>query len=223
MTDSRITPQSNYDARIHYNAAFIGGFMGASTVYGLAAGFGNGWTGNMVSAITNAFIGNWVITFVRIIGALLYMSTIAYITWAKKHTPKVNMKYLSLVMVSIAGVTLALLPQNIPAPIGLYPTFISMAFLWCAFTGAYGFNCACIFNTNNMRQFTIGLTEVYLNGDDTHRLRAKFYGLTLLFFHLGVITMCIANKVLHFDRYTTLLIIPVCVLTYINIQIKPKN
>lgn len=223
MTDSRVTPQSDYDARVHYNAALIGGFMGTATVFGLAGGFGNGWTGNAVAAITNAFLGNTAVWVSRVIGALLYMSAIAYITWAKKHTPNVNMKYLSLVAISVASVVLAFIPNNLPAPVGLYPTFISMSFLWCAFPGAYGFSCACIFNTNNMRQFTIGLAEVFLNGNESHRLRFKFYGLTLLFFHLGVVLMCVLQTVLKFGKYAVLAAIPLCAVMYININTKPKQ
>ena len=80
---------------------------------------------------------------------------------------------------------LARIPAETDPILALYPMFFATAVQWVAFSQAAGFNCATIFSTNNLRQFTEGATE-YLCGRDPEQLRKlRFYGGTLLCFHLG--------------------------------------
>ena len=84
-----------------------------------------------------------------------------------------------------ACLLLALIPEETDPILALYPMFFATAVQWVAYSQAAGFNCATIFSTNNLRQFTEGATE-YLCGRDPEQLRKlRFYGGTLLCFHLG--------------------------------------
>ena len=61
-----------------------------------------------------------------------------------------------------------------------------MAFQWNSFSGGDGFVSSSIFSTNNLRQFTMAVTEVWGNHDRSHLPKAAFFGKTLLSFHAGV-------------------------------------
>ena len=87
---------------------------------------------------------------------------------------------------ALAAMLLSILPEDIAPVLGLYPLFFAMAFQWNSFPGASGFVSSTIFSTNNLRQFTSALSEVWLNHDDSHWPKARFFGLTLLSFHTGV-------------------------------------
>ena len=69
--------------------------------------------------------------------------------------------------------------------IALYPVFFAMPFQWCTFKAPGGYNSSTIFSTNNLRQFTIAVTQFLMKKDTAQRDKAKFYGMTLLSFHTG--------------------------------------
>ncbi len=223
MSNGAYSAQERHQARVFCNMAFIGGFMGSYTIYGLAKGFGNGLTGNVVNIITNGFTGNWLGVFTKILAAVIYLRSIVLVTWLPKHMPGVNTQVLSLVFTGAAGATLPFIPASMPAVVGLYPVFFCMGFQWCVFPGAYGFGISSIFNTNNFRQFTAAMTGIYLNGDEAQRPKARAYGMRLAWFHLGVVLMCVLWEWCGMGNKTSLRVIPLCLIAYINMKVNPKD
>lgn len=63
--------------------------------------------------------------------------------------------------------------------------FFATAVQWVAYSQAAGYNCATIFSTNNLRQFTEGVTDYCCTHEEAHLRKLKFYGGTLVCFHLG--------------------------------------
>jgi uncharacterized membrane protein YoaK (UPF0700 family) len=61
-----------------------------------------------------------------------------------------------------------------------------MALQWNSFSSAKGLPSSTIFSTNNLRQFTLALTEFALTRDPSHLGRIRLFGGTLLAFHSGV-------------------------------------
>ena len=70
--------------------------------------------------------------------------------------------------------------------VGLFPIFFAMAVQWNSYPGAYGYVSSTIFSTNNLRQVAIALSEYAITHDPKQLHKAKFFGGTLLCFHLGV-------------------------------------
>lgn len=97
--------------------------------------------------------------------------------------------------------------------LALYPFFFATAFQWNSFKGAKGFASSTLFSTNNLKQFTMAVTEVFLNKDKTHTVKAKFFGCTLLFFHVGV-ACSFAARTLIGPRSIFCALLPLCIALY---------
>lgn len=93
-------------------------------------------------------------------------------------------------------VTLAVMPDNLELIIYLYPMFFAMSFQWTVFAGAEGYGSSTIFSTNNLRQFSTSLVEYICNKDSEKIKKARFYGLTLISFHIGVAVACVVSLLL---------------------------
>ena len=76
--------------------------------------------------------------------------------------------------------------------LGLYPIFFAMAFQWCSFKGIGNYNSATVFSTNNLRQFVSAVTLFADEKKQEYLQKLKFYGGTLLSFHVGVGAACVA-------------------------------
>lgn len=176
-----------HEAHIHYIAAFIGGFLGIFPIVNAAHFFGSAQTANLIDIVLDFFAGDWFSIAFDIIGVLLYCMAIILVTFIPKHT-RLNVKILAMAVDCICALVMWRFPHpdKLPLNVYLYPTFFAMAFQWSAFKGAYGFVSATIFSSNNLKQFVSALTEIFLNGDKSYTLKAKFFGATLLAFHLGV-------------------------------------
>ena len=176
------------EAHIHYLVAFIGGFLGIFPIVNAAHFLGSAQTANLIDIVLGSIRGEWKSVALHLIGVILYCLAVFLVTFLPKHT-KLNIKLLAMLVDGAACFVMWLFPteKNLPLSVYLYPTFFAMAFQWCAFKGAYGFVSATIFSTNNLRQFLSSLTEIFFNKDKSFALKAKFFGLTLLSFHLGVL------------------------------------
>ena len=151
------------ETRAHHAMAAVGGFFGVYALLTRGGTFGSSETSNLIYLVVSGLDGTWGPVLVRLGATACY----------------------------IAGIVLAVLLRlaRIPAEtdpiLALYPMFLATAVQWVAYSQAAGYNCATIFSTNNLRQFTEGATE-YLCGHDPEQLRKlRFYGGTLLCFHLG--------------------------------------
>jgi len=177
----------NHTALTHYTAAFIGGFLGLFPLVNAIHLFGSAQTSNLIGTVTSIIDTDFQNLLFHFFGILLFSISIFLATFLSKHS-NINLKILSMAVDSVAAFFMAYFPteKNLPLIFYLYPTFFALSFHWCAFPGCYGFTCATIFSTNNLRQFISAITELFFNSDKSFSLKAKFFGLTLLFFHIGV-------------------------------------
>ncbi|WP_407428084.1 YoaK family protein [Treponema sp.] len=179
--------QADYEAHIHYIAAFIGGFLVLFPIVNAAHLLGSAQTSNLIDIVLGSLKGEWKTVLLHALGAFIYAFAVFLATFLPKHA-KVNIQILSMIFDALCAVVMWRFPsqENLPAVVYLYPTFFVMPFQWCAFKGAYGFTSSTIFSSNNFRQFISALTEIFFNGDNSYALKAKFFGTTLLAFHLGI-------------------------------------
>ena len=176
---------SNLSQRIHFNMAFIGGYLGVHAVLSFGNLLGNAQTSNLISIVTSLLSADWTQLLLRLGGMLLYMAAIALTVYLPSRLPW-DLRLISVALDAAAAVMVGFFPTDIYPVLGLYPLFFAMAFQWNSFPGADGFVSSSIFSTNNLRQFTMAMTEVLANHDPTHLPKAAFFGKTLLSFHAGV-------------------------------------
>lgn len=176
---------NRHDGQIHYIMSFIGGFLGVYSILTCCDFFGSAQTSNLIYLITSLVGGNLFQFILRFGGMLLYMCAIALTVYLPKHYP-IHLKTVSVLIDAAAAIILGFLPKDTDPVLRLYPLFFAMAFQWNCFKGAWNFVSSSIFSTNNLRQFTMAITEVFINKDNSHITKAKFYGKTLLSFHAGV-------------------------------------
>ena len=210
--------QANHEAYIHYIAAFIGGFLGIFPIVNAVHFLGSAQTSNLIDIVLGSLRGEWQSVGFHALGAFLYCFAIFLVTFLPKHT-RLNVKICAMVVDAVCAVVMWLFPtqKNLPLTVYLYPTFFAMSFQWCAFKGAYGFVSATIFSTNNLRQFVSAMTEVFCNGDKSFSLKAKFFGFTLLAFHLGVAASGVCWRFLGNAGFL-LALLPICVVAFLLIQ-----
>lgn len=180
-------------AHNHYVVAFIGGFLGLFPIIYGAKIFGSSQTVNLMETVVGALKMDWQNVGLHLAGCVLYCLAVFLVTFLPCHT-KINVKICSMVVDVGAAFLMWKMPENLPLTVYLFPTFFSMAFQWCAFSGAYGFVSSTIFSTNNLRQAVSALTEVLFNKKKEFALKAKFFGLVLLYFHIGVAVSFLLNK-----------------------------
>ena len=169
----------------HYNMAVAGGVFGGFAVCNLGEIFGNAQTLNLIGIVYNLVYCNFETLLLRIIAALLYFLGFAAAV-------------ISIVVDILAFITLMFLPKNADFLISLYPIFFAMAFQWTAFEYIEGYSCSTIFSSNNYRQFTTSLVEYAIDKDKSRLTKTRVFGLTLLYFHIGVALACISA--IHFGR-----------------------
>ena len=173
------------EERIHFTMAFIGGCLGVYALLHFANLFGSAQTSNLIAIVTSRVGGNLAEFGQRVGGTLLYMAAIALTVYLPPRI-RCDLRLISVALDAAAAVVVGCFPEDIAPVLGLYPLFFAMAFQWNSFSGADGFVSSSIFSTNNLRQFTMAMTEVWGNHDPTHLPKAAFFGKTLLSFHFGV-------------------------------------
>lgn len=185
ISDPRITPESKRNAHIHYVIAFCGGFLGIFPIVNVIELFGSAQTSNLIEVVHSILGHDWIALAHHLIGAFLYALTAFLVTFLAHHT-KIKIKILALLVDFASALVMWKMPEGLPEIFYLYPTFFAMSFQWCSFSGSYGYTCSTIFSTNNLRQLTSSLTEWLCNGKPAFKLKAKFFGATMICFHLGV-------------------------------------
>jgi uncharacterized membrane protein YoaK (UPF0700 family) len=170
---------------IHFNAAFVGGFLGMYTIVNFNSLFGSAQTANLICMVRSLLDWNLVETVQRFGGVLLYMAGTA-LTICIARRSSADLRLVSMLLDAVAATVAGFFPEDIPPILGLYPMFFAMAFQWNSFSFGDGLPSATIFSTNNLRQFSISVTEYCLTHDGEHLKRLRLYGGTLLSFHSGV-------------------------------------
>ena len=215
--DSDLSAQ-NREAHIHYIVAFIGGFLGIFPIVNAVHFLGSAQTSNLIDIVLGFIRGEWQSVAFHALGLLLYSTAVFLVTFLPKHS-RLDVQLLAMAVDAVCAAVMWRFPVagTLPLAVYLYPTFFALAFQWCAFKGGYGYSSSTIFSTNNLRQFVSALTEVFCNGDRSFVIKAKFFGLTLLAFHLGVAAIGI---LWHFLGNTAFLfaLIPVSAVVFLRLR-----
>ena len=186
--------KEEYQRKLHSVMAMIGGFLGGYAVLTRMDLFGNAQTANMMYIVLNIVGRNFTDVLLRVCGMIIYMTGIA-ITVIWKNKVKHNIHYLAVCIDVLAIIILGMIPRSVSPVVALYTIFFAMAIQWNSFPGPYGFVSSTILSTNNLRLFTMGITE-YIMGHDIKQLhKVCIYGRVLLFYHAGVLCSFFAVKV----------------------------
>lgn len=174
-----------FETRLHYLMSFTGGFLGAYALLTRSNLFGSAQTANMISIVFNLLGKDFFSVMIRIFAVFIYASAIALAVVIPRYS-RINMKLLSIICTICAVFFLGFLPSEMNNLVALYPVFFVTAFQWSVFKGAQGYISSPIFSTNNFKQMISSFTEYGFTKDQIHLNKAKFYGFTLLSFHVGV-------------------------------------
>ena len=77
----------NLSQRIHFNMAFIGGYLGVHAILSFSNLLGNAQTSNLISMVTSLLSGDWQQLLQQIGGMLLYMAAIALTVYLPSRLP----------------------------------------------------------------------------------------------------------------------------------------
>ncbi len=171
--------------RLHYVMALTGGFLSGYAILNRCDLLGSAQTSNMIHTVLNLAGGTFGGLAIRLGAMVLYVSGIVATVLIPRYT-KWNLQCASLAVDGAAVLILGFLPAGMDNMLALYPLFFAMAFQWCAFPGYQGYVCATTFSTNNLRQFATAATSFLCGQKENMREKMKFYGATLISFHLGV-------------------------------------
>lgn len=186
---------------MHYNMALAGGIFGGFAVCNLGEIFGNAQTLNLIGVVQSFVYCDFKTLFLRITAALLYLLGFGAAAVIPKKL-RLHSDAISIVIDLIAFIVLALMPIYANPIISLYPIFFATAFQWTAFEYIDGYSCSTIFSSNNYRQFMTSLIEYAIDKDKSRITKIKVFGLTLLYFHIGVAIACVTALI--FGRMSAL-------------------
>jgi uncharacterized membrane protein YoaK (UPF0700 family) len=174
------------DTWLHWNMSFVGGFFGAYALINRLGTFGSSETANMIYIVTSLLWRNLPEGLIRLAALLIYVLGIELTVFLPKYI-KVDMRFVAVFVDTVAILVIARLPEDLNFMVALYPIFFATAVQWCVFGGARGYTSASIFSTNNLKQTAISFGEYILTGDRAKLDKFKFFGSTIIAFHLGVI------------------------------------
>jgi uncharacterized membrane protein YoaK (UPF0700 family) len=174
-----------YERALHRAAAIIGGFTGIYTIL-IRTNLGSSQTLNLLELLNSLLGRNFLEALAHFGGMIAYGGAI-FLTTVLSRKSKLDMKLFSMTVNIIGFIVLGFLPENLNRCVGLYPTFIMMSIQWLVFGNLGGYASSPIFSTNNLRQMTSALAEYACDHKPEHLDKAKFFGGTLIFFHLGAL------------------------------------
>ncbi len=186
--------QRNLDVYIHHTMAVCGGFLGIYAILARFNVFGSAQTANLMGLIRDLVGRNFIEVAIRLGACIIYVLAIILATILEKRVKRIQIVTIVLEIVVVGF--LGIIPRTINPMIALYPMFFITAFQWCIFKGAKGYVSSTIFSTNNIKQTVVSFTEYYLLEENKEKERkeklekAKFFGGSLLAFHMG--TLCSA-------------------------------
>jgi uncharacterized membrane protein YoaK (UPF0700 family) len=174
------------DFYLHSLMCTIGGFFGGYAVLSRSGNLGSAQTCNMIEIVCTLLGRDFHQFLLRFIGFLLYVAAILIGLLLTKKTSFNTKRY--AILVDTAGMLLlCLIPADADIIVGILPLFFMMATQWTIFHGNSKYNSSTIFSTNNLKQFTLSLGEYLLDHDTAHLDKAKYFGNSLLWYHLGVV------------------------------------
>lgn len=171
---------------LHCIMCIIGGFLGAYAILCRLMNFGSSQTANMIDILCTFFEGDFTDFLLRLSGLFLYVLAMVICLLLTKKTAFNVKRY--AILIDMAGlILLTFIPPDINPILGILPIFFMMATQWSVFSGNGEFNSSTIFSTNNLKQFTFALTNYIMDKDKAQLRKAKFFGTSLLCYHIGVV------------------------------------
>lgn len=208
-----MTVYGKKDIAIHFLMCFVGGFMGAYALIIHAGNYASAQTKNMIDMIIALLGGNLAEVALRLLAVIVYFLGIALFVIIKNKT-SLNPQHYALAVEGAAAVGVCFIPDFVKPVVAILPIFFMMATQWSAFHGTYGYTSSTIFSTNNLKQASSGLVEYLCNGDRKQLDKAKYFGSTILSFHIGVVAAYFACMALH--RFSAAFcIVPICAAAYL--------
>lgn len=175
------------EVAVHHAMAVVGGFFGVYALLTRSETFGSSETSNLIYLTVAGLNGSASSFLIRLGGTLCYISGIVFATLMPKFWKKTDFRYVSIFIDAAACLLLARIPAGTEPVLALFPMFFATAIQWITFTQADGYNSATIFSTNNLRQCFAALSEYAYSREKKHLKKFRFYGETLICFHIGVI------------------------------------
>lgn len=173
------------ETRAHHAMAAVGGFFGVYALLVRGGTFGSSETSNLIYLVVSGLDGTWGSALVRLGGTACYIAGIVLAVLFRRAGRLARLRWGAVGIDLIACLALARIPAETDPILALYPMFFATAVQWVSFSQAAGYNCATIFSTNNLRQFTEGVTEYLCGHEPEQRRKFVFFGGTLACFHLG--------------------------------------
>lgn len=169
----------------HHAMAMVGGFFGVYALTTRSETFGSSETSNLIYLVLSGLTGSGRSFLIRLGATACYIAGIAFAAVGRRLCR--DFRLWAVAVDAAACLMLAWIPAGTEPVLALYPMFFATAVQWLAYTQAAGFNSATIFSTNNLRQFTEGLTEYFCGREPEQLRKLTFFGGTLLCFHLGAV------------------------------------
>jgi uncharacterized membrane protein YoaK (UPF0700 family) len=170
---------------LHSLMCIVGGYLGGYAVLSRAGTFGSAQTLNMIEIVCTLLGRDYYHFFLRIICLVLYVSGIFLGLFLMKKTTVHMQRYAILVDV-VGMILLCMIPSDVDVILGVMPIFFMMATQWTIFHGNGKYNSSTIFSTNNLKQLTLSLGTYLLERDASQLEKAKFFGNSILWYHVGV-------------------------------------
>lgn len=173
------------EAWLHFCVSSIGGFMGAYAIINHCDLLASSQTSNMIHIVYSLFESEHPLLVYMILASLVYaFGNVTYVLLNR--FVKVDTRIISLALTSAAFVTVSILNFVDNPYIAMLPLFYIAPIQWNAYSGDAGYGSSTIFSTNNIRQAVTSLTSYLIDRDIKMKHKAQFFGMTLLFFHIGV-------------------------------------
>ena len=172
---------------LHYIMCISGGFMGGYALLSRAGNFGSAQTANLIEIILSIFGRDYKETGLRIAALLLFILGNISGALIKQRFGRVILKIYTFVVLILGFVAISFIPEDTDVVLALLPVFFMSSVQWFTFTGTRKYNCSTIFSTNNLKQMILGYTYYHLTGKEEDREKGRFYLLSLIFFHIGVV------------------------------------
>jgi uncharacterized membrane protein YoaK (UPF0700 family) len=184
----------------------VGGFLGGYAVLTRAGIFGSAQTMNMVEIVCTLLGKDYLHFFLRILCLILYVTGILAGLVLMRKT-KVNTQRYAILVDMVGMIILCLIPSDVDAVVGIMPIFFMMATQWTIFHGNGKYNSSTIFSTNNLKQMTLALGDYMMEKDAAHLEKAKYFGNSILWYHIGVVIAFFACRA--FDLKACLCALPI--------------
>jgi uncharacterized membrane protein YoaK (UPF0700 family) len=178
---------------LHSLMCVIGGYFGGYAVLSRSGNLGSAQTCNMIEIVCTLLGRDYHQFCLRLLGFALYVSAILIGLFLIKKT-SFNVKRYAILVDTIGMLLLCMIPADADIIVGILPLFFMMATQWTIFHGNSKYNSSTIFSTNNLKQFTLSMGEYLMEHDAALLDKAKYFGNSLLWYHLGVVVSFFACK-----------------------------